>query len=166
MVAPISKADGLSGVDEEYSVHQVAAITGMSEHNLRYYERAGLLSPVRRDRSSGHRRYTRADITRIENLACLRATGMPLEQMRRYIEDHEAVGEQVARGQVELFEAHRQVLEERLRQTQRNLEYVELKAAYWRAVEAHDTVEVECLAQQIRGYIQEEAHKNRGKKTP
>ncbi len=166
MIATNSNPKMALHADDEYSVQQVAAITGMSEHNLRYYERAGLLSPVRRDRSSGHRRYTRADITRIENLACLRATGMPLEQMRRYIEGHEAVGEQVARGQVELFEAHRQVLEERLRQTQRNLEYVEIKAAYWRAVEAHDDLEVECLARQIRGYIQEEAPKNRGKKTP
>jgi hypothetical protein len=32
---------------------------------------------------------------------------MPLEQMRRYIEDHEAVSDQLARGQVALFESVR-----------------------------------------------------------
>ena len=104
MVATFLKPGVTFQTDEEYSVQQVVAITGMSRHNLRYYERARLLAPVRRDGSSGHRRYTQADITRIENLACLRATGMPLEQMRRYIEDHEAVSDQVARGQVALFE--------------------------------------------------------------
>ncbi len=50
----------------------------------------------------------------------LGATGMPQEQMRRYIEDHEAVSEQVARGQVAFFEARCEVLQERLRQAQRN----------------------------------------------
>ena len=66
------------------TVQETAERTGLSEHTLRYYERAGLLTAVRRDGSSGHRRYSADDVARISTLACLRATGMPLDQMRRY----------------------------------------------------------------------------------
>ena len=37
------------------TVLETAERTGLSEHTLRYYERAGLLTAVRRDGSSGHR---------------------------------------------------------------------------------------------------------------
>lgn len=70
----------------EYSIQQAAELTGMSEHTLRYYERIGLLRAVRRDQSSGHRRYSADDISRMESMACLRATGMSIDQMRRYVE--------------------------------------------------------------------------------
>jgi DNA-binding transcriptional MerR regulator len=71
---------------ENYTVQQAAALTGLSEHTLRYYERIGLIQPVARQESSGHRRYGAADLAKLESLACLRATGMPIEQMRRYFE--------------------------------------------------------------------------------
>src|SRR5215213_64925 len=71
---------------ETYTVQQAAALTGLSEHNLRYYERIGLIQPVLRQESSGHRRYGSGDLVKLETLACLRAAGMPIEQMRRYFE--------------------------------------------------------------------------------
>ena len=159
---PRLEADG----ERLYSVQQVAAITGMSEHNLRYYERAGLLCPVRRHEKSGHRRYTQSDITRIENLACLRATGMPLEQMRQYVEDREHLEEQVARRQIALFEAHREVLQERRAQIESNLRYVELKVAYWRAVEESDEAAIARCSASIREYIRDNAPASGAKKQP
>lgn len=68
----------------EYTVQETAEITGLSEHTLRYYERIGLITPVRRASGSRHRRYTAIDLARIESLACLRMVGMPIEDMRRY----------------------------------------------------------------------------------
>ena len=65
-----------------FTVQETAERTGLNEHTLRYYERAGLLTAVRRDDSSGHRRYSADDVARVRTLACLRATGMPLVQMR------------------------------------------------------------------------------------
>src|SRR5690242_13715566 len=71
---------------ETYTVQQAAALSGLSEHTLRYYERIGLIQPVSRQESSGHRRYSSVDLAKLETLACLRASGMPIEQMRRYFE--------------------------------------------------------------------------------
>ena len=64
----------------------VAALTGPSEHDLRYYERVGLLEPVHRDPTSGYHRYSPGDLVRCETLTCLRAAGLSLDEMRRYFE--------------------------------------------------------------------------------
>jgi DNA-binding transcriptional MerR regulator len=62
---------------------QVAQRSGFSLDTLRYYERIGLLSNVERT-ASGHRRFGEDDLEWLEVLRCLRDTGMPIAQMRRY----------------------------------------------------------------------------------
>jgi DNA-binding transcriptional MerR regulator len=68
---------------ERLSIAQAAQQTGLSEHTLRYYERIGLLQPIDRA-ANGHRRYAPDHLRLIEFLVKLRATGMPLEQMKAY----------------------------------------------------------------------------------
>jgi DNA-binding transcriptional MerR regulator len=68
---------------ESYPIAEVVARTGLTAHTLRYYERAGLIEPPARE-WNGHRRYTEADLGMITILTKLRATGMPIEGMRRY----------------------------------------------------------------------------------
>lgn len=47
-----------------YSIGQTSAATGLSADTLRYYERIGLLGPVRRD-AADRRRYCSSDIERL-----------------------------------------------------------------------------------------------------
>lgn len=68
-----------------YTVQQVAQLTGLSEHTLRYYEQIGLIAPVPRA-TNGHRRYTEEDVTRIRFLNKMRATGMSIKQMVQYVQ--------------------------------------------------------------------------------
>ncbi|BDZ46890.1 MerR family transcriptional regulator [Naasia aerilata] len=71
---------------ESLSIAQMAEATGLSTHTLRYYEREGLMfAPVDRA-SSSHRRYTEADVTWVSFLTKLRSTGMPIRDVRRYVE--------------------------------------------------------------------------------
>lgn len=57
---------------------------GLTADTLRYYERDGLLlRPVPRS-SSGHRQYDEPDLRWIKLVTCLRATGMPIRDVRRY----------------------------------------------------------------------------------
>lgn len=133
------------------TVQQTAERTGLSEHTLRYYERAGLLDPIRRHDSSRHRRYSTADLARIQTLACLRATGMPLDQMRRYF-DLAAEGSSAAPELIALLEDQQVALQERLEQLQRYVTYVKHKIAYWHAVETHDD-EAADIARSLAGQI-------------
>jgi DNA-binding transcriptional MerR regulator len=66
------------------TIAETAGRTGLTAHTLRYYERDGLmLTPVDRS-STGHRRYSEADLSWIELITRLRATGMPIREVRRY----------------------------------------------------------------------------------
>ena len=116
-------------------MQETAERTGLSEHTLRYYERAGLLGAVRRDGSSGHRRYSADDVARISTLACLRATGMALDKMRRYF-TLAARGSSAAHQLRGLLEEQEGALEERVQAMQRHLDYVRRKIDYWKALEA------------------------------
>jgi DNA-binding transcriptional MerR regulator len=83
--ASVSHRESASDVTRTYTVQEAAERTGLSVHTLRYYERAGLIPSVGRDESSGHRRYTEGDIGAIVFLKRMRATGMPIREMQRYV---------------------------------------------------------------------------------
>jgi DNA-binding transcriptional MerR regulator len=106
-------------------IAEAAEASGLSAHTLRYYERTGLLEPVSRN-GSGHRRYRAADLERITFLARLRATGMPIREVRRYAELMKA-GEATNEERLALLEAHRDNVLTGLEAIVRNLELVEWK---------------------------------------
>lgn len=120
----------MPGVPEMLSISDAARASGVSPDTLRYYERAGLLEPVRRG-PNGHRRYGEDDLGRIRFLMRLRSTGMPIRRLRELAEaarnggdDH---GERLA-----LLEAHRDAVRARLTETERNLELIEQKIRTYR----------------------------------
>src|SRR4051794_5796332 len=137
---------------DTYTVQQAASLSGLSEHTLRYYERIGLIQPVLRQESSGHRRYGPADLARLETLACLRATGMPIEQMHRYFELR-AEGAAAAAEQQALLAEHLQELQRRMAALQDHIKYVERKIDYWRAVETQDAPAAARIAREARELI-------------
>lgn len=120
-----------------FTLQEVVERSGLSEHTLRYYERIGLLEQVRRDHSSRHRRYTAQDLQVIEVMACLRATGMSIDHMRKFIELGRA-GQSGAQELAELFESHRHQLELELARKQEHLRYLGLKVEFWNAAAVGD----------------------------
>jgi len=66
------------------SIAEAAASCGLSTDTLRYYERDDLLLRAVPRSSSGHRRYGEPDLRWIELITRLRATGMPIRDVRRY----------------------------------------------------------------------------------
>ncbi|MER5808864.1 MerR family transcriptional regulator [Streptomyces sp. NPDC002033] len=68
-----------------YTISEVEARTGLTQHTLRWYERIGLMPHV--DRShSGQRRFTDKDLGWLAFVGKLRATGMSVADMVRYAE--------------------------------------------------------------------------------
>jgi DNA-binding transcriptional MerR regulator len=65
-----------------FTIQEVSWRSGLSEPTLRYYEEVGLVGPMDRDENSGHRRYSAEDLHTLGALACLRATGVGIEDMR------------------------------------------------------------------------------------
>jgi DNA-binding transcriptional MerR regulator len=114
----------------ELSVAEAAEASGLSAHTLRYYERAGLLDPIDRN-GSGHRRYSESDLNRIEFLTKLRATGMPIREIRRYAELMKR-GDDTNEQRLALLEAHRESVLAELETTARNLELIEYKINFYK----------------------------------
>jgi DNA-binding transcriptional MerR regulator len=74
-------------VEEELSIGEVSRQTGLSVHALRYYEREGLMLSQHVLRGTGgHRRYSRQDVFWLRMCIKLRTSGMPLAEIRRYVE--------------------------------------------------------------------------------
>lgn len=68
-----------------YTISEVVALTGLTAHTLRWYERIGLMPHV--DRShTGQRRYRNRDLDWLDLVGKLRLTGMPVAGMVRYAE--------------------------------------------------------------------------------
>ena len=65
---------------KESSIKEVRQLTGITDHALRYYEKAGLLKDIRR-RSGGQRYYSEQDIEWIKIILLLRGTGMPIQKI-------------------------------------------------------------------------------------
>ena len=84
-----------------HSIREASMISGLPESTLRYYEQIGIIDPIARDPSSGHRVYSDKDIESLTTIACLAATGMPLESMREYLKNR-FDGPEGARRQIEL----------------------------------------------------------------
>ena len=112
------------------SISEAAERTGLSAHTLRYWERAGLLEPVGRN-GSGHRRFAEEDLERIKFLTKLRATGMPIRQVRRYAELLRG-GEATNGERLELLEAHRKSVLAQLEETAGHLELIDWKINLYR----------------------------------
>ncbi|MBL0885319.1 MerR family transcriptional regulator [Myceligenerans indicum] len=66
-----------------YTPAEAAAESGFSIDTLRYYEREGLLAPVART-PGGRRTYGPADLEWLGLVRCLRDTGMPIADLKRY----------------------------------------------------------------------------------
>jgi DNA-binding transcriptional MerR regulator len=70
---------------DQYTISEVSALTGLSAHTLRWYERIGLMPHV--DRShTGQRRFTNGDLDWLAFVGKLRLTGMPVADMVTYAE--------------------------------------------------------------------------------
>ena len=121
-----------------FTIQDVSRRSGLSEPTLRYYEQVGLIGPIARDPSSGHRRYREEDLDALQVLACLRAMGVGIEEMRTYQANRE-LGHVKAGEQRDLLLRHAERVEAEIETLGIHLEYLRAKAALWDARDRADT---------------------------
>ncbi|WP_405708913.1 MerR family transcriptional regulator [Streptomyces xanthophaeus] len=95
-----------------YTISEVEARTGLTQHTLRWYERIGLMPHVDRTHS-GQRRFSDQDLHWLAFVGKLRATGMSVADMVRYAELVRA-GEHTVDERRELLERTRREVRARL----------------------------------------------------
>jgi DNA-binding transcriptional MerR regulator len=116
---------GWMSVTTGLTIAEAAQLSGVSAHTLRYYERAGLIGGVDRA-ASGHRRYGEDDLAWIHTIQCLRATGMPIREIRRYA-DLVRCDEDNLEARLALLEKHRVAVQAQLDEARGHLAFIDCK---------------------------------------
>lgn len=117
-------------MNDGLTIAEVAERTGLTPHTLRYYERDGLLVQSVNRSAAGHRTYTEADLRWIVMLTCLRATGMPIREIRTYVELVRG-GEGNEGARLDLLHTHRQRVLAQLAQVTDHLSAIDGKIALY-----------------------------------
>ncbi|HEY9441206.1 MAG TPA: MerR family transcriptional regulator [Streptomyces sp.] len=118
-----------TGGKDRYSISEVVALTGLTAHTLRWYERIGLLPQVGRSHT-GQRRFTNADLDWLGFVGKLRLTGMPVADMVRYAELLRE-GEHTFEARQELLESTRRDVRSRIAELQGTLSVLDFKIDFY-----------------------------------
>ncbi|WP_240969662.1 MerR family transcriptional regulator [Actinacidiphila epipremni] len=127
--SPYPRPDG----SDQYTISEVAELTGLSAHTLRWYERIGLMPHVGRS-TTGQRRFSNRDLDWLAFVGKLRLTGMPVADMVTYAEMVRA-GQRTFAQRKELLEATRVDVVQRIAELQDTLTVLDHKIATYAGAE-------------------------------
>ncbi|MEO0563599.1 MAG: MerR family transcriptional regulator [Chloroflexota bacterium] len=107
------------------TIRQVAERTELSADTLRYYERIGLITGIKRGPNL-HRAYAEADITWILFLKQLRQTGMSISQMKQFAQLRREGDASIAARRI-MLEDHRARLNQQIELMQNFITVIDTK---------------------------------------
>jgi DNA-binding transcriptional MerR regulator len=110
----------ISEVSEKYAI---------SPDTLRYYEKVGLLPPVRRSKS-GLRDYSESDLNWIDFIKCMRNAGLPIEQLAQYVQLFPQ-GDATVEARKKILQDQREQIAARIAELQRTLDLLDSKIALY-----------------------------------
>ncbi|WP_406094139.1 MerR family transcriptional regulator [Streptomyces sp. NBC_01013] len=101
---------------------------GVSIDTLRYYEREGLIGPIRRS-AGGRREYTEGDLFWIGLVTCFREAGLGIADLRDFVAILRA--DHTPQERVAFLRERRAALEQRVTSLRRAMEVLDDKIAYY-----------------------------------
>ena len=114
-----------------YRISEVERIIGLPVTTIRYYDREGLLPGVARN-EGGQRVFSDDDIKTLQVIECLKRTGMPLKDIRRFSRLL-AEGDGTLEERRQMFYERREAVAEQMRSLQAVADLIERKCAYYDA---------------------------------
>jgi DNA-binding transcriptional MerR regulator len=112
-----------------YTVSQVAEKMGVTVYTLHYYDKAGLLPFVDRNQN-GARVFKDSDFGWLDTITALKNTGMPIKQIRQYIE-WVMEGDSTIVQRFECIKNQKKLVEQQLEELKDYLELLDYKAWYY-----------------------------------
>lgn len=120
-----------------YTVGEMAKLLGVPASTLRYYDKEGLLPFVERS-SGGIRMFKESDYEWMKIIECLKMAGMPLKDIKTYIE-LTIQGDGTIHERHELFLKQHAVLLEQMAALQHTLDVLDFKCWYYETAEKAGT---------------------------
>jgi len=112
-----------------YTIKEVSEKFKISAPTLRFYEKEGLLPSILRE-GNGHRLYSDTDLEWIQIVSCMRATGMSIEYIKRYI-DLCLLGENTVPERRHIILLQKEIIENHIKEYKKLLKVVNKKLNYY-----------------------------------
>lgn len=109
-----------------FTIKQTAELTGVSEDTIRYYEKIALLPRADR-KHNGHRIYRQNNLETIRLIVCLKKTGMPLEEMRPFLNVSVDADPAQYPELVEQLKSHRAHIAAQIASLQQVVDFIDIK---------------------------------------
>jgi DNA-binding transcriptional MerR regulator len=103
---------------------------------LRYYERIGLIPPVKRN-TSGNREYSEEDCKWVHFIKCMRSAGLSIETLIEYVSMFQK-GDETITTRKELLIEQRRKIAEKIEELTNTMAYLDVK------IDNYDNVMLRC----------------------
>lgn len=123
-----------------YTVGEMAKKIGVAPSTLRYYDKEGLLPFVERS-SGGIRVFKEADYEWLKVIECLKKTGMPLKDIKTFIE-MAMQGDDTIDERLELIRKQRDEVGRQIAELQETLDTLNFKCWYYETAKSAGTTAV------------------------
>ncbi len=123
-----------------YTVGEMAKLLGVPTSTLRYYDKEGLLPFVERS-PGGMRLFQDKDYEWLQIINCLKKTGMPLKDIRIYI-DLAMQGDSTIDDRLKLILKQREAVQAQMADLQKTLDTLDFKCWYYKMARQAGTTSV------------------------
>ncbi|ULT54943.1 MerR family transcriptional regulator [Neobacillus drentensis] len=113
-----------------YSISEVAKELNLTVYTLRYYDKEGLIPFVERT-TSGTRVFKESDIEALKVIECLKATGMPIKEIKTFI-DWCSDGDSTLQQRYEMFLDRKAHVEAQMEELKKAMEVINHKCYYYK----------------------------------
>ncbi|MFP3729134.1 MerR family transcriptional regulator [Priestia filamentosa] len=113
-----------------YSISEVAKELNLTTYTLRYYDKEGLMPFVERT-SNGTRLFKESDINALKIIECLKATGMPIKEIKDFI-DWCSDGDATLQQRYDMFTERKAIVEAQMEELKKTMEVIDHKRWYYK----------------------------------
>lgn len=112
-----------------YSIGEVASKLNIPTSTLRYYDREGLLSNVKRS-GGGIRVFSDTEINTLSMVECLKSTGMQIKDIKQFL-DWCSEGDKTLEKRKKMYVERRAIVEKQLEELRNTLDVINYKCWYY-----------------------------------
>lgn len=123
-----------------YTISEAAKKLGLTAPTLRFYDKEGLLPFVDRS-TSGIRRFKDTDLEWLRLIECLKATGMPIKDIKTFI-DWYMEGDSTLQQRCNMFHERKKIVEAQIEELQKTLDTITYKCWFYDTAVAVGTADV------------------------
>ncbi|WP_251865678.1 MerR family transcriptional regulator [Enterococcus malodoratus] len=124
-----------------YTIKEVAEKFDLTISTIRFYDKKGLLPFVAKN-DSGYREFTESDLNFIHTICCLKNTGMPIHNIKQYIE-YCMDGSKTIPQRKALLQTHKEEVLRQQAQLMENLKEIGIKIDRYNSPKAKEIIDAQ-----------------------